>query len=415
MSITFGGLLKHAWYAFVARDPTKTLSYDYGPGYGYRPDRIIFHRGSEKTILSALYTRIAVDVCSSRIEHVRIDENDKYKETITSGLNRCLTLEANVDQIGRALIQDVVMSMFDEGCVALVPTETTLNPDITGSFDISSLRVGRIIEWFPKDVRVDLYDENDGIHKEIIIPKSYVAIFENPHYAVMNEPNSTAQRLIRKIALLDAIDENSASGKLDLIIQLPYTLRTRGRIDQAEKRRKDVENQLTGSKYGIAYIDATEKVIQLNRPAENNLLTQIQYLTDQLYSQLGMTPEVFLGTADEKVMQNYYNRTIEPILDTICTEIKRKFLTKTAISQGQSIMYFTNPFKMTVATDLAEIADKMTRNEIMSPNEIRALIGYKPSNDAKADELRNRNLNEDKNTSPPARVSETNQNGSGEE
>lgn len=414
MNITFGGLLKHAWNAFLGRDPTKNNIEPYGAGYGYRPDRIRFHRGSEKTILSALYTRIAVDVCSSRIEHVRIDENDKYKETIKSGLNRCLTLEANTDQIGRSLIQDLVMSMFDEGCVALIPTDTTLDPNNTGSFDITSLRVGRILEWFPKDIRVDLYDERDGVHKEVIIPKKYAGIFENPHYAVMNEPNSTAQRLVRKISLLDTIDENAASGKLDLIIQLPFTLRTKVRIDQAEKRRKDIENQLAGSKYGIAYIDSTERVIQLNRSAENNLLTQIQYLTDQLYSQLGMTPEVFLGTADEKIMQNYYNRTIEPILDTICTEIKRKFLTKTAVSQGQSIMYFTNPFKMTVATDLAEIADKMTRNEIMSPNEIRALIGYKPSNDAKADELRNRNLNEDRNASPSAKVGEANQNESKE-
>ena len=392
MNEPFGSRLKHAWNAFFNRDPTSYR--DIGGSYSYRPDRPRFTRGNEKSIVTSVYNRIALDVAAINIQHVRLDDNGRFLESMKTSLNNCLTLEANLDQTSRAFFQDVVISMFDEGCVAIVPVETSADPDKTGSYDIYSLRTGKILEWFPKHVRVRVYNELTGKKEDILRSKDSVAIIENPLYAVINEPNSTMQRLIRKLNLLDFIDEQSSSGKLDLIIQLPYVIKTEARRQQAERRRKDIENQLSGSKYGIAYTDGTERITQLNRPVENNLMKQIEYLTSLLYSQLGLTQTIMDGSADDKTMLNYYNRTIEPIVSAIVDEMKRKFLTKTARSQLQSIWFFRDPFKLVPVADIAEIADKFTRNEIMTSNEIRQIVGMKPSEDPRADELRNKNLSE---------------------
>ena len=393
MELTFGSRLKHAWNAFLNRDPTGNHR-DTGAGYSYRPDRPRFSRGNERSIVTSVYNRIALDASAINIRHVRLDENGRFLSEIDSGLNNCLSLEANLDQTGRAFMQDAVMSMFDEGCVALVPIDTSFNPEVTGSYDVLSIRTGKIVEWYPKHVKVWVYNERIGRRDYITVPKSMVAIVENPLYAVINEPNSTMQRLIRKLNLLDVVDEQSSSGKLDLIIQLPYVIKTEARRQQAENRRKDIENQLSGSKYGIAYTDGTERITQLNRSVENNLMKQIEFLTSMLYSQLGITTTILDGTADEKTMLNYNNRTIEPIVSAIADEMKRKFLTKTARSQKQSIAFFRDPFRLVPVADLAEIADKFTRNEIMTSNEIRQIVGMKPSEDPKADELRNKNLSE---------------------
>lgn len=391
MEITVGSRLKHAWNAFMNRDPTRYYG-DIGMGYSYRPDRVRFSRGNERSIVTSVYNRIAIDAAAINIQHVRLDENNRFLETIKSGLNNCLTVEANVDQSGRGFIQDIVMSMLDEGCVAVLPIDTDDDPDVTGSYKIETMRTGKILDWYPEHVCVRVYNDRTGQKEDIVVPKSTVAIIENPLYAVINEPNSTMQRLIRKLNLLDVIDEQSGSGKLDLIIQLPYVIKTEARRKQAENRRKDIEMQLAGSKYGIAYTDGTERITQLNRAVDNNLMSQIEYLTNMLYSQLGITQSILDGTADEKTMLNYYNRTIEPIVSAIVDEMKRKFLTKTARSQFQSICSFRDPFKLVPVSEIAEIADKMTRNEIMTSNEIRQVIGMKPSNDPKADELRNKNL-----------------------
>lgn len=390
---TVGARLQHGWDAFTSRDPTRNGYPNYGYGTGTRIDRPRFHIGNERSIVASIYNRMAIDVSGIDMYHCRLDQNGRYSETIDSGLNNCLTLEANLDQTGRAFMQDVVMSMIDEGCVAIVPVETSFDPTKSASFEIEELRTGRITEWYPKHVGVSVYDEKVGEKKEIVLPKYMVAIVENPFYAVMNEPNSTLQRLIRKLNLLDSIDDQNASGKLDLIVQLPYTVRSKTRKEQAQERLKDVEMQLAGSKYGIAYIDATEKVTQLNRPVENNLLDQIQDLKNTLYSQLSMSENILNGTADEKETLNYYNQTIVPFLSAIRDEMKRKFLSKTARSQRQSIEFIQNPFKLVPAAQMAEIADKFRRNEILSTNEIRAIIGYKPSDDPRAEELRNPNLN----------------------
>lgn len=385
--------LQHGWNAFMNKDPT--IQYrDAGPGYYYRPDRPRFTRGNERSIVTAVFNRMALDAAAIELKHVKLDENGKYLNDVKSGLNDCLTVEANLDQTARAFKQDVFTSLFNEGCVALVPVDTTLNPTITGSYDIQSIRTGKIIKWYPQDVRVEVYNEKNGKREEVTLPKSMVGIVENPLFAVVNEPNSTVQRLIRKLNLLDAIDEQSGSGKLDLIIQLPYVVKSKLKKEQAEDRRQDIERQLSGSKYGIAYIDGTERVTQLNRPIENNLLKQIEYLTNMAYSQLGITQSIMDGTADEKTMLNYMSRTIEPIVSAVVDEMKRKFITKTARSQGQSIFMFRDPFKLVPVSEIAEIADKFTRNEIASSNDIRQVIGWKPSNDPKADELRNKNLNE---------------------
>lgn len=383
--------LQHSWNAFMNRDPTS----DYKPGsitYSYRPDRARFSGGNEKTIVTSIYNRIAIDASAISITHVRLDEDGRYVETIDDGLNTCLNLEANIDQTGRSFLQDVYASVLDEGCIAIVPVETTLNPKVTGSYDINSLRTGKILEWRADSVKVRLYNELSGKKEDIWIPKRTAAIIENPLYAVINEKNSITQRLIRKLNLLDAIDEQSGSGKLDLIVQLPYTIRTELKREQAEKRRKDIENQLANSKFGIAYSDSTERITQLNRPIENNLMKQIEYLTSMLYSQLGITQAVMDGTADEKTMLRYYNATIEPFVAAVVDEIKRKFLTKTARAQRQSIMYFRDPFSLVPVNDIAEIADKFTRNEILTSNEIRQKIGFKPSKDPKADQLINSNI-----------------------
>ncbi len=395
MENSFTSRLKHAWNAFFNKDPTDYYK-NVGTSYTYRPDRPRLTRGNERSIVTSVYNRIALDASSVTIQHVRLDENNRFVSVIDSGLNNCLTVEANLDQTGRAFIQDVVMSMLDEGCVAIVPVETTLNPEITGSYDILSMRTGKILEWYPSHVKVRVYNEKTGRKEDIVVPKSTVGIVENPLYAVINEPNSTMQRLIRKLNLLDVVDEQSSSGKLDLIIQLPYVIKTEARRQQAEKRRQDIVDQLAGSKYGIAYTDGTERITQLNRPVENNLMKQIEYLTSMLYSQLGITQSILDGTADDKTMLNYYNRTIEPILSAIVDEMKRKFLTKTARSQLQSISFFRDPFKLVPVSDISEIADKFTRNEIMTSNEIRQIIGMKPSDDPKADELRNKNLSQPK-------------------
>lgn len=392
MELSFGSRLRHAWNTFMNRDPT----YDYqdtGPGYAQRPDRPRMTRGNERSIVTAIYNRIALDVASINVSHCRVDENDRYVETMKSSLNNCLNLEANIDQTGRAFMQDVVMSMLDEGCVAIVPVDTSLDPTKTGSYDILSMRTGRIIEWFPEHVRVRVYNEKKGRQEDIKVPKSMTAIVENPLYAVINEPNSTMQRLVRKLNLLDLIDEQSGSGKLDLIIQLPYVIKSPARKKQAEERRADIEKQLSGSKYGIAYTDGTERITQLNRPIENNLLKQIEYLTEMLYSQLGISKAILDGTASEQELLNYQTRTIEPIISAIVDEMKRKFLTKTARSQSQTIKFFRDPFKLVPINNIADIADKFTRNEIATSNELRQFIGMKPSDDPKADELRNSNLN----------------------
>ena len=401
MELEVSSRLKHAWNAFINnRDPTASYR-DIGPGYSYRPDRPRLTRGNERSIITSVYNRIALDVAANDIRHVKLDEDDRFSEIIDSGLNNCLALDANIDQTGRAFIQDAVMSMLDEGCVALVPIETTFNPQQTGSFDINTIRTGKILDWYPKHVRVSVYNERSGKREEIVLPKDTIAIIENPLYAVMNEPNSTMQRLIRKLNLLDAIDEQSSSGKLDLIIQLPYVVKTEARRQQAEARRKDIEMQLAGSKYGIAYTDGTEKITQLNRSVDNNLMKQIEYLTSMLYSQLGITQAVLEGTADEKTMLNYYSRTIEPIIAAIVDEMKRKFLTKTARTRRQSIAFFRDPFKLVPVDNIAEIADKFTRNEIMTSNEIRQKIGMKPSKDPKADKLINSNLNQPEENEQP--------------
>lgn len=394
MEMSIGSRLKHAWNAFITnRDPTRYIQ-SLGPGFSSRPDRPRLSRGNERTIVTSIYNRIALDVAAISIKHCRLDDNGRYVSEVNSGLNNCLNLEANIDQTGRAFIQDVVLSMFDEGCVAIVPVDTTLNPKDTNSYDIQTMRTGKIVEWYKHDVKVRIYNDQIGEKQEIILPKNQVAIIENPLYAVINEPNATMQRLIKKLRLLDVSDERTLSGKLDLIIQLPYSTRTDIKKEQAERRRETLESQLVDSKYGIAYADATEKIIQLNRSVENNLMSQIEYLINQLYSQLGLTQSVMDGTADEKTMLNYNNRTIEPIIAAIVDEMKRKFLTKTARTKGQSIMYFKDPFKLVPVNDIAEIADKFTRNEIMTSNEIRQIVGMKPSSDPKADKLVNSNISQ---------------------
>lgn len=390
MEMSFGSRLKHAWNAFTGN---VQMNYrDLGMSYSYRADRPRMSRGNERSIVTSVYNRIALDVAALNVQHVRLDENGRFLSVIDDGLNNCLTLEANVDQTARSFVQDVVISMFDEGSVAIVPVDTTTDPNVSGSYDIQSLRVGQILDWYPQHIRARVYNEQTGRKEDIVVPKSAVAIIENPLYAVINEPNSTMQRLIRKLNLLDVIDEQSGSGKLDLIIQLPYVIKTEARRQQAENRRKDIENQLSGSKYGIAYTDGTEHITQLNRSVNNNLMSQIEYLTSMLYSQLGITQSILDGTADEKTMLNYNNRTIEPIISAIVDEMRRKFLTKTARSQYQSISFFRDPFKLVPVNDIAEIADKFTRNEIMTSNEIRQVVGMKPSEDPRADELRNKNL-----------------------
>ena len=392
MEMSFGSRLKHAWNAFTGNIQ---MNYrDLGMSYSYRADRPRMSRGNERSIVTSVYNRIALDVAALNVQHVRLDKNGRFLSVIDDGLNNCLTLEANIDQTARSFIQDVVVSMFDEGSVAIVPVDTTTDPNVSGSYDIQSLRVGQILDWYPQYIRARVYNEQTGRKEDIVVPKSAVAIIENPLYAVINEPNSTMQRLIRKLNLLDVIDEQSGSGKLDLIIQLPYVIKTEARRQQAENRRKDIESQLSGSKYGIAYTDGTEHITQLNRSVNNNLMSQIEYLTSMLYSQLGITQSILDGTADEKTMLNYNNRTIEPIISAIVDEMKRKFLTKTARSQYQSISFFRDPFKLVPVDDIAEIADKFTRNEIMTSNEIRQVVGMKPFDDPRADELRNKNLSE---------------------
>lgn len=403
---TFTDRLKHAWNAFTGREPVR----NYGSGYAIRPDRPRLSRGNERSIVTSVYNRIAIDAAAIPIWHVRTDENGRFIEEIPSGLNRCLTVDANVDQTGRALIQDAVMSMLDEGCIAIVPIDTTLDPKVTGSYDIQSMRVGKVVQWYPDAVKLNVYNERIGQKQEITLPKKMVAIIENPLYSVMNEPNSTLQRLIHKLNLLDSVDEMTSSGKLDLIIQLPYVVKSETRKTQAENRRKEIEMQLSGSKYGIAYTDGTERITQLNRPVENNLMKQIEYLTNLLYSQLGLTTAVFDGSADEQVMLNYYNRTIEPILAAICDEMKRKFLTRTALSQHQSILFLRDPFRLVPVNNMADIADKFTRNEILSTNEIRKIIGYRPSDDPRADELRNKNLNSTEEKTPVMAPKDTGKN-----
>lgn len=405
--------IQRGWNAFRNRDPTKDY-HDYGTSYYYRPDRPVFTRGNERSIATSVYNRIALDASAITIQHVRLDDNGRFSSVIKSGLNNCLNLDANLDQTGRAFLQDAVMSMLDEGCVALVPVVTDTDPESSNSYEILSMRTGRIVEWRPAHVKVRVYNEETGKKEDVILPKSMVAIVENPLYAVINEPNSTMQRLIRKLSLLDVTDEQTASGKLDLIIQLPYVIKTEARQKQAEERRKAIEMQLASSKYGIAYTDGTERITQLNRAAENNLMKQIEYLTNMLYSQLGITQTIMDGTADDKTMLNYNNRTIEPIVSAIVDELKRKFLTKTARSQGQSIMFFRDPFRLVPVNDIAEIADKFTRNEILTSNEIRQIIGMRPSDDPKADELINSNIaqaKEDATDEPDVASEETNEEG----
>ena len=399
--MAFSDRLQHAWNAFLNKD--QTPRYNYGEHISsYNPYRTRLTRGNERSIVTSVYNRIALDVAAIDMYHAKLDDDGRFTEVIESSLNECLTISANIDQTAKAFMQDVVMSMMDEGCVAIVPVDTTINPNVSGSYDINSLRVGQILEWRPQHVKVRLYNDKIGQKEDLLLPKSMVAIIENPLYAVINEPNSTMQRLIRKLNLLDVIDEQSGSGKLDLIIQLPYVIKSEARRQQAENRRKDIEMQLSGSKYGIAYTDGTEKITQLNRPVENNLMKQIEYLTSMLYSQLGITQTILDGTADDKTMLNYYNRTIEPIVSAIVDEMKRKFLTKTARTRKQDIVYFRDPFKLVPVNDLAEIADKLTRNEIATSNEIRQIMGWKPSKDPDADELRNKNLNKSAEEMQPA-------------
>ena len=395
METSFISRLKSGWNAFRNRDPTGVYTQNIGPSYSYRQDRNRFSRGNERSIVVSVYNRIAMDAAAISMKHVQLDENGRFSSEVNSGLNNCMNLEANIDQTGRAYMQDLVQSMLDEGCVADIPVETDKDPNLTESYQIRSMRTGKILDWYPRHVKVRVYNEESGQKEDIILPKKNIGIIENPLYAVMNEPSSTMQRLIRKLNLLDAIDEQSGSGKLDLIIQLPYSVKSDLRKKQAEQRREDIIDQLKGP-FGIAYTDGTEKIVQLNRPIENNLMKQIEYLTNQLYSQLGITQTIMDGTADDKTMLNYYNRTIEPIVAAIADERKRKFLSKTARTQGQSIMYFRDPFKLVPVNDLAEIADKLTRNEIATSNEMRQVIGWKPSDDPKADELRNSNISQAK-------------------
>ena len=397
--MAFTDRLQHAWNAFMGRN---VAPINIGYGSTRNPGMAQFTRENARSIISPIYTRIAVDVSSLTVQHARLDSNGRFKEAMPSSLNECFTVQANIDQTGRAFMQDIVMSMLDEGVVAVVPVETEDDPTIKNSFDITNLRTGKILEWYPQHVKVRLYNEQTGLKEDITLPKKMVAIIENPFYSVMNEPNSTMQRLRKKLLMIDAIDEQNSSGKLNMIIQLPYIVKSQGRLDQATKRREQIENQLVNSQHGIAYIDGTEKVIQLNRSVENNLLEQIQYLTDQLYNQLGMPKGVFDGTADEQTMINYQTRTIEPIASAIINEMERKFLTKTARTRGQAIMFFNDPFKLVPVSQMAEIADKFTRNEILSSNEIRQIIGYKPADDHQADELRNKNLNQSADAKPAA-------------
>lgn len=400
---SFKDRLRHSWNAFVSIDETQRIqSFQYGASYGVPPGRVRLNAFNERSIVSSIYTRLGIDVAAVDIRHVRLDENGKYVTDIDSGLGTCLTLEANIDQGARAFRQDAAMTLFDKGVIALVPVDTTLDPSVSGSYDIQSMRVGEVITWYPKHVTVRLYNDTTGQTEDLLLPKKVVAVIENPLYPVMNEPNSTLQRLMRKLSMLDSVDEQSSSGKLDLIIQLPYVIKSEARRQQAENRRKDIEVQLKGSQYGIAYTDGTEKITQLNRPAENNLMKQVEYLTNMLYGQLGLTEEVFNGTADEAVMLNYYSRTIEPVLAALTEGMRRTFLTKTARSQLQSIIYIRDPFKLVAVKDMAEIADKFTRNEVLSPNEVRPILGFKPVSDPKADELRNRNLPEPVPVPPPA-------------
>lgn len=390
MEMNIGSRLKHAWNAFLNRDPPGSRYY--GGGYSYRPDRMRFSRGSERTIINAIYNRIALDAASITINHVKLDENNRFDSIIDSGLNYCLNTEANADQTGRGLIQDIVMTFLEEGVAAVVPERTNFDPRYSNSYEIYSMRVGVPVEWYPNHVRVRLFNELTGQKEEIAFPKKMVALIENPFYAVMNAPNSTMQQLVRKLALLDVVDEQAGSGKLDMIIQLPYVIKSPARREQAEQRRAEIEKQLSGSKYGIAYTDGTERIVQLNRSLENNILKSIEYLTNMVYSQLGVTQEILNGTADEKTMNNYMNRIIEPVVSAIADEFKRKFLTKTARTQGQSIMFFRDPFRLAPVSMIAEMADKFTRNEIMTPNEFRQVIGMKPSKDPKSDQLANRNI-----------------------
>lgn len=390
MEMNIGSRLKHAWNAFLNRDPPGSRYY--GGGYSYRPDRMRFSRGSERTIINAIYNRIALDAASITINHVKLDENNRFDSIIDSGLNYCLNIEANADQTGRGLIQDIVMTFLEEGVAAVVPEKTNFDPRYSNSYEIYSMRVGVPVEWYPNHVRVRLFNELTGQKEEITFPKKMVALIENPFYAVMNAPNSTMQQLVRKLALLDVVDEQAGSGKLDMIIQLPYVIKSPARREQAEQRRAEIEKQLSGSKYGIAYTDGTERIVQLNRSLENNILKSIEYLTNMVYSQLGVTQEILNGTADEKTMNNYMNRIIEPVVSAIADEFKRKFLTKTARTQGQSIMFFRDPFRLAPVSMIAEMADKFTRNEIMTPNEFRQVIGMKPSKDPKSDQLANRNI-----------------------
>ena len=393
--------LKHAWNALRNKEPT--VHYDVGPSYSYRPDRVRLSRGNERTIVTAIYNRIALDVAAVKVEHVQLDENGRYKETLKTGLNNCLTLEANLDQTSRVFFHDIVLSMFDEGVIAVVPVDTTFDPGLTDAYDVLTMRTAKILQWYPKHVKVQVYNEETGRKQEVILEKKYVSVIENPLFAIINEPNSTMQRLVRKLSLLDAVDEQSGSGKLDLIIQLPYTIKSDARRQQADNRRKDIENQLAGSKYGIAYTDATEKITQLNRPVENNLMKQIEYLTSMLFSQLGITQSILDGTADEQTMLNYWNQTIEPIVSAIVDEMKRKFLTKTARTQGKTIKFFRDPFKLVSLEKLATAADTFTRNQIMTRNEVRDKMFMKPSDDPMADQLFNSNISQpaDQQTSNP--------------
>ena len=387
--------IQHAWDVFWGRDPERYTSFtDYGAGSGwsYHPSRTRLTVGSERTLVASIYTQLSIDVAEVVIRHIKVDENGRYSEPVVSGLGYCLTQEANIDQGGRQFRQDVALTLFEKGVVAIVPTKTSISPLSTGGYDIKELRVGEILQWFPQHVEVRVYNDKTGLKEDLVLPKTMVAIVENPLYNIMNEPNSILQRLIRKLSMLDAIDEQTSSGKLDLLIQLPYVIKSQARREQAETRRKDIEVQLKGSQYGIAYIDGTERVTQLNRPAENNLLSQIQYLTDMLFNQLGLTKAIFDGTADERTMLNYYNRTIQPIVDAVVEAMSRTFLTKTARTQGQRLNSFRDPFKLVTMEAIAMIADRFTRNEILSSNEVRALVGFQPSNDPKAEELRNKNL-----------------------
>ncbi len=393
MALSLGSRLRNAWNIFRNREPPLG-PWTYGAGSSIRPDRPHYSRGNERTIATSVYNRIALDVSSVDIVHVDLDDAGRFTDIRDSSLNQCLTVEANIDQTGRALIQDIVVSMFDEGCVAVIPTDTTANPNETSSYDILELRTAKIVEWYPRRVKLNVYNEQTGQHQEVIVPKKNVAIIENPFYTVMNEPNSVLKRLINKMVLMDRVDNHLGSNKFDLILQMPYTIRNQTKQEAANMRLKNIEDQLANSQYGIAYVDATEKITQLNRPLENNLLKQIEYFTDQFYGQLGITNEILNGTANEATMLNYQSRTIEPLCAAIVDEFNRKFLTKTARTQGQAIMYFKDPFKLVPVSQVAEIADKMTRNEIMTSNEIRQIIGMKPSDDPSADELRNKNLSQ---------------------